>query len=110
MERRRKHTNRDTRGGLSEDAIRKDSAGSPLELPYITELIEEGQITIGVIRPVGASVAVANDGESTLAMLVRRDGETLSQLLKRLELAIARARTEDVFIDEINSPTDSKRP
>ncbi len=110
MERRRKRTNRDTRGGLSEDAIRKDSAGSPLELPYITELIEEGQITIGVIRPVGESVAVANDGESTLAMLVRRDGETLSQLLKRLELAIARARTEDVFIDEINSPIDSKRP
>jgi hypothetical protein len=105
-----KHTNRDTRGALSEDAIRKDSAGSPLELPYITELIEEGQITIGVIRPVGESVAVANDGESTLAMLVRRDGETLSQLLKRLELAIARARTEDVFIDEINSPIDSKRP
>jgi hypothetical protein len=111
LERRRKHTNRDTRGGgLSEDAIRKDSAGSPLELPYITELIEEGHITIGVLRPVGESVAVANDGESTLAMLVRRDGETLSQLLKRLELAIARARTEDVFIDEINSPIDSKRP
>jgi hypothetical protein len=72
LERRRKRTNRDTRGALSEDAIRKDSAGSPLELPYITELIEEGQITIGVIRPVGESVAVANDGESTLAMLVRR--------------------------------------
>ena len=110
MKRRRKHTNRNSRGGLSEDAIRKDSAGSPLELPYITELIEEGQITIGVIRPVGKSVAVANDGESTLAMLVRREGETLSRLLKRLDLVIARAHADDVFTDKINRPMDSKRP
>ena len=110
MERRRKHTTRNTRGSRSEEAIRKDSAGSPLELSYITELIEEGQITIGVIAPVGKSVAVANDGESTLAMLVRREGETLSQLLKRLDLAIARAHTDDVFTDEINKPIDSKRP
>jgi hypothetical protein len=35
---------------------------------------------------------VANEGEGTLAMLVRRDGETLSQLPKRLDLAIARAQ------------------
>lgn len=73
-----------------EDAIRKDSTGSRLKLPYITELIEEGQITTGVIRPVGKSIAVANDVESTLVKLVRRDGETLSQSLKRLDLAIAR--------------------
>jgi hypothetical protein len=79
-----------------------------LELPYITELIEEGQITIGVIGPVGKSVAVANDGESTLAMLVRREGETLSQLLTRLDLAIA--HTDDVFTEEINKPIDPKRP
>jgi hypothetical protein len=43
-------------------------------------------------------------------MLVRREGETLSQLLKRLDLAIARAHTDDVFTDEINKPIDSKRP
>jgi len=90
--------------GLTEDAIRKDSAGSPLELPYITELIEEGQITAGVIRPVGKRIAVANDGESTLAKLVRRDGETLIQSLKRLDLAIARTHTDDVFTDEMNRP------
>jgi hypothetical protein len=35
-------------------------------------------------------------------MLVRREGETLVQLLIRLDLAIARAHTEDVFTDEIN--------
>jgi hypothetical protein len=81
--------------GQAKTPSRKDSAGSRLELPYITEVIEEGQITTGVIRPVGKSIAVANEVESTLAKLVRRDGETLSQSLKRLDLAIARVTLLD---------------
>jgi hypothetical protein len=36
-------------------------------------------------------------------MLVRRKGETLTQLLIRLDLAIAKAFNEDTFTDEINS-------
>jgi len=95
LERRRKHTTRKTPSCVNEDA-------SCLELPYIAELIEECQITVGVIRPVGKTVAVANDGETTFAMLVRRKGETLAQLLIRLDLAIAKTHTEDVFTDEIN--------
>jgi hypothetical protein len=35
-------------------------------------------------------------------MLVRRRGETLAQLMTRLDLAIAKANTEDVYTDEIN--------
>ena len=35
-------------------------------------------------------------------MLVRQKGETLAQLLTRLDMAIAKAFTEDVFTDEIN--------
>ncbi len=38
------------------------------------------EFTVGVLRPVGC-VSVANDGDSTLAMLVRRRDETLVQLL-----------------------------
>jgi hypothetical protein len=45
---------------------------------------------------------MANDGDSTLAMLVRRKGETLAELLTRLDLAIAKAYAEDVFTDGIN--------
>ncbi|MGC2331557.1 MAG: hypothetical protein WA581_08890 [Candidatus Acidiferrales bacterium] len=45
-----------------------------------------------------------------MAMLVRRKGETLLQLLARLDFAIARAQTDDVFTDEVNSPANSKRP
>jgi hypothetical protein len=43
-------------------------------------------------------------------MLKRRKGESLAQLLSRLDLAIARAHTDDIFTDEINPPTKSQRP
>jgi hypothetical protein len=36
-------------------------------------------------------------------MLRRRKGETLTQLLIRLDLAIGKAFTEDVFTDEVNT-------
>ena len=37
-------------------------------------------------------------------MLVRRRGETLEQLLTRLDRAIEKAINEDIFTDEINPP------
>jgi hypothetical protein len=39
----------------------------------------------------------------------RRKGESLIQLLTRLDQAIAKANNEGVFTDEINSPMDSTR-
>jgi len=65
-------------------------------------LIAYGEITIGVLHPVGC-VAVATDGHNSLAMLVRRPGEILAQLLARLDQAIDKALTEDIYTDEINS-------
>jgi hypothetical protein len=35
-------------------------------------------------------------------MLKRQKSESLAQLLSRLDLAIARAHTDDIFADEIN--------
>lgn len=64
----------------------------------------EGQITIGALYPIRC-VAIANDGNASLAMLVRREGETLTQLLIRLDAAIALAYDEDKFTDEVNTPT-----
>jgi hypothetical protein len=49
-------------------------------------------------------VATACDEDSTYAMLVRRKGETLFQLLTRLDQAIEKALTEDIYTDEINAP------
>lgn len=56
-----------------------------------------------MLDPVGC-VAVATDGHNSLAMLVRRPGEILAQLLARLDQAIDKALTEDIY-DEINSPS-----
>lgn len=41
-------------------------------------------------------------GHNSVAMLVRREGETLSALLRRLDKAIGRYFDHDEFIDEIN--------
>lgn len=72
-----------------------------MHLPNIESLIEDGEITVGVILPVGC-VAIANDGHNALAMLKRRNGETLQKLLIRLDQAIAKAENEGEYTDEIN--------
>jgi len=66
-------------------------------------LISYGEITVGVLDPVGC-VAVATDGHNSLAMLIRRPGETFAQLLARLDQAIDKAPTEEIYTDEINAP------
>jgi hypothetical protein len=48
---------------------------------------------------------VATDEDNSLAMLLRRLGETLAQLLARRDQAIDKALTEDIYTDEINSPS-----
>jgi hypothetical protein len=74
-----------------------------LSRPHIAEFIDYGEITLGQMYPVGC-VAVAADEHNSLAMLVRREGETLAQLLARLDQAIAKALEDDIFTDEINPP------
>ena len=77
-------------------------------LPNIEFLIDgNGEITIGQVGPVACAAAAANEHQS-LAILVRRDGETLEQLLLRLETAIDKAFEEEIFIDEINNGPDDR--
>ena len=72
----------------------------------IEALIEDGgEITVGAIGGVECA-ATAADGHNALAMLVRRDGETLSALLRRLDRAIARYYDTGETTDEINPPSD----
>jgi hypothetical protein len=52
--------------------------------------------------PVGC-FTVAGARRSSLAMLRRRDGELLAQLLIGLDQAIGKATYEDIFTDEINT-------
>jgi hypothetical protein len=108
LERRRKPTVRKATGRIKKKAVGKNSALTSFNLPNIAELIDDGEITVGVLRPVGC-VATACNEDSTLAMLVRREGETLLQLLTRLDQAIAKAYDEDIFTDEINPPGNPSR-
>lgn len=68
----------------------------------IEALIEDGgEITLGAIGGIECA-ATAADGDNCLAMLVRREGETLSALLRRLDKAIAMVSNGGDPIDEIN--------
>ena len=80
-------------------------------LENIDELISSGgQISLGQMSPIPCA-AIANDEHNCLAMLQRRQGESLRELLVRLDAAIAIAWNEERFIDEINSPNSvSRRP
>jgi len=78
-----------------------DTSVADFSLPNIAELIEDGDITIGRLRPIGC-VATAADEDCTYAMLVRRRGESLLQFLVRLDQAIDKAFTLGIFTDEIN--------
>lgn len=102
MEHRRKHAGHNRARSVNHHAAEKNSAVALGSLPNIAALIAYGEITIGVLRPVGC-VATASDEDRCLAMLVRRRGETLAQLLGRLDLAIDKALTDDTCIDEINA-------
>lgn len=68
-----------------------------------TFIDEGGQITIGPMGPVQCGAAAADHHVSPV-MLVRREGQTLNALLKRLDKALAGFYSDNVFTDQINGP------
>ncbi|MGK2962529.1 MAG: hypothetical protein ACSLFK_10335 [Gemmatimonadaceae bacterium] len=94
-----------------ERAAPRSLSASRDALENIDELISSGgQISLGEIEPIPCA-AIANDEHNCLAMLQRRQGESLRDLLVRLDAAIAIAWNEERFIDEINTPDlASRRP
>jgi hypothetical protein len=76
-------------------------------LPNLASFIEDGEVTVGIVHPVGC-VATAADEHASIAMLVRRKNETLTELLTRLDYAIGLALTEDIFTDEVNQRSKGK--
>ncbi len=75
-------------------------------MEHIEELIADGgAVTLGALDHFKC-VATAADGSNTLAMLVRRDGETLTALLTRLNKAIAAAYENGDITDEVNGIHD----
>ncbi len=103
MELRPKSRTRKPARSIKKAATSKNAPFDHASLPHLADLIDYGEITVGVLEPVGC-VATAVDGSNCLAMLVRRDGESLAQLLTRLDLAVGLAFAEDIFTDEVNAP------
>ena len=66
-----------------------------------TLIADGGNITLGRVYPIECATTAA-DGHNSMATPVRREGETLNALLKRLDKAIGRYFDNDEFVDEIN--------
>lgn len=92
------------RGTAPSRVASRSGASDERVLANIAALIDSGgQITLGALHPIEC-VAIANDDHNSLAMLRRRPGETLPQLLQRLDAAVDLAWNADQFTDEINRP------
>ena len=64
-------------------------------------IADGGDITIGAIYPIECA-ATAADNHNTVAMLVRRENETLNALIRRLDKAIGKFYDNEEIVDEIN--------
>lgn len=71
-------------------------------LPHLQAFLDDtrGQITLGEIPPIRRA-ALAAQGKKVRVALVGRDGETVAQLLERLDSALGKAMAEDAVIDEV---------
>jgi hypothetical protein len=67
-------------------------------------IANHGSITIGEVGADIGCVAAAADPHLCYAMLARRAGESLFDLMSRLDRAIATAAESSTTIDEINPP------
>ena len=104
---RRTRTRRTTRARRVKRPPTPKPASTPW--PNIEAFFEagEGDISLGAIDyvPTLRHTVIASDEHNMLVALVRRPGETLHQLLDRLEQALGPAIEDQVFVDEINGPS-----
>jgi hypothetical protein len=78
-------------------------------LPTLEQFLAgDGQISLGTIGPISCA-AIASDEHNMLAALMRRPGETLQQLLERLDRAVQLALDRGILTDEINTPSNARR-
>jgi hypothetical protein len=74
------------------------------QFPTLQAFIDYGgHIDIGRIRPIEC-VAIANDEDNMYVALQRRRGESLIDLLARLDASLKHCLDNEDFIDEINAP------
>jgi hypothetical protein len=91
--------------------VKREPTPKPASTPWptIEAFFEagEGEISLGGIDhvPTLRHTAVASDEHNMLVALARQPGETLHQLLDRLEQALGPAIEDQIFVDEINGPS-----
>lgn len=68
-----------------------------------------GQLTIGEIPPIRRA-ALAAEGKKARVALLGRDGETIAELLERLDAAVGQAIAENTVVDEILPEIKRRRP
>jgi hypothetical protein len=75
---------------------------SPVALANIQAFLNgtRGQITVGEIPPIRRA-ALAAEGKKVRVALVSRDGETIVQLLQRLDAELAKAIAAHTVVDEV---------
>ena len=75
-------------------------------MKHIETLIEDGgKITVGGVDDIECA-ATAADQHNALVMLVRREGESIAALLKRLDRALGRYYETGETVDEVNPVDD----
>jgi hypothetical protein len=75
---------------------------SHMALPHMQAFLDKtrGQITLGEIPPIERA-ALAAVGKKVHVALVGRDGETMGQLLERLDTALGKVMADKSVIDEV---------
>ena len=78
------------------------TAAKTIQLSNLQSFLDNtrGQVTIGEIPPIRRAVLAAV-GKKARVALVAGDGETVAQLLERLDAALGRAMAENSVIDEV---------
>ena len=102
---RSQRTRRNARTGKPQRRLSRAKPAASTPWPTIEEFLaaEEGNISIGALdHPSLGYTAIASDEHTMLVALVRNHGETLHQLLDRLERALGPAIVDQVYVDEIN--------
>lgn len=101
-----KRTPRKARAPSPQRRAQRSKPAASTPWPTVEDFLatEEGNITVGALNHSSLGyTAVASDDHNMLVALVRRSGETLHQLLDRLERALGPAIEDQVYVDEINS-------
>lgn len=85
-------------------AARAHQIDRSVPLATLQDFIDNGgQISIGRIAPIPCA-AVANDDHVMYVAILKRKGESLVQLIERLDRTLADCLENETTVDEINGP------